>query len=92
LTKTTLIVVNNQAKKAGGNYIDPDFVAILPDRFKYPVCKALPFPLTMGWVRCWVTVGADDPVNGENIHHLLVDMRDEDFEKLPLLPEMAVPE
>ena len=37
LTKAKLIAVNNRAKKAGGNHIDPDFVALLPDRFKYLV-------------------------------------------------------
>ena len=40
------------------------------------------------WVRCWVTVGADDPPVSENIHTLLVDMLHEVFEKLPSLPEV----
>lgn len=89
LTKTKLIAVNKKAKKAGGNHIDPEFVELLPDRFKYPVCVALPIPIRIGWVRCWVTLGADDPVNRENIHSLLVDMRLEVFNKLPSLPELS---
>jgi hypothetical protein len=89
LTKAKLIAVNNRARKAGGNYIDPAFVEVLPDRFRFPVCPALPFPLKMGWVRCWVTVGADDPVVRENIHHLFVDVREEVFAKLPSVSELA---
>lgn len=86
LTKAKLIAVNNRAKKAGGKHIDPDFVALLPDRFKHLASIAV--PLDNSWVRCWVTVGTDATAS-ENIHTLLVDMPNEVFEKLPLLPELA---
>ena len=89
MTKTKLITVNNRAKKAGGKHIAPEFVATLPERFEYPVCLALPFPMEKGWYRCWVTVGADDPVVSENIHTLLVDMPQEVLDKLPSLREVA---
>ena len=52
LNKAKLIAVNNQAKIAGGNHIDPDFVALLPDRFVYLVCLALLYQIERGWVRC----------------------------------------
>jgi hypothetical protein len=87
LTKAKLIAINNRAKKAGGNHIDPDFVAILPERYKH--LASISVSLDNSWVRCWVTVGADDPPVSENIHTLLVDMRHKDFDKLPSLPEMA---
>jgi hypothetical protein len=86
LTKAKLIAVNNRAKKAGGKHIDPDFVALLPDRYKHLASIAV--PMDNNWVRCWVTVGADDPPVRENIHTLLVDMRHEDFDKLPTLPKL----
>jgi len=92
LTKAKLTAVNNRAKKVGGKYIDPAFVAQLPDRFKYPACVALPIPLVMGWLRCWVTIGADDPVISENIHTLLVDIQAKVFDKLPSPPERATVE
>ena len=53
MTKGKLIAVNKRARKAGGNYIDPDFLALLPNRFQYPVCKALSVTTERGWVRCW---------------------------------------
>jgi hypothetical protein len=89
LTKARLIAVNKKAKKAGGNYIDPEFVELLPERFKFPVCLALPFPMKMGWIRCWVTTGADEPVVRENIHTLLLDMPQEVFDHLPSVTEVA---
>ena len=87
LTKAKLIAANKRARKAGGNYIDPEFVELLPDRFRYPVCKALFVPMEKGWIRCWVTLGVDDPIVRENIHHLLVDMPAEVFEKLPIIAD-----
>lgn len=85
LTKAKLIAVNERAKKAGGNHIDPGVVAVLPERFRFPVCLALPGPLERGWVRCWVTVGLDDPVVEKNVQTLLVDMHGDVFERLPCL-------
>ena len=87
LTKAKLVAVNNKAKKAGGKHIDPDFVALLPDRFKHLASIAV--PLDNSWVRCWVTVGVGNPSVNENIHTLLVDMPNEVFEKLPVLPAIA---
>lgn len=86
MTKAKLVALNNRAKKNGGNHIDPDFAELLPDRFKYLASIAV--PMDNSWVRCWVTVDGD-PTVSENIHTLLVDMRHEDFDKLPLLPELA---
>ena len=87
LTKARLIAINIKAKIAGGNHIDPEFVELLPERFKYPVCVAL--HMDNSWVRCWVTLGTDDPVVSENIHQLLVDMPYSVFDTLPSLPELA---
>lgn len=89
MTKANLVAINKRAKKAGGNNIDPDFVALLPDRFKYPDCQAMPVPPRTGWVRCCVTAGPDDPVVEENVHTLLLDMPHEVYVKLPLLAEAA---
>lgn len=83
LTRARLIAVNKKAQKAGNNYIDPEFVKLLPKRFKFPVIAALPFPLTMGWVRCWVTIGVDDTIVKANIKSLLVDLQRDDFDNLP---------
>ena len=63
LTKRKLIAVNNHARRRGGNHIDPEFLELLPDRFNFPACKASPIPTELGLVRCWVTIGADDPVD-----------------------------
>jgi hypothetical protein len=87
LTKPKLIAINNKAKKVGGNHIDQDFVEFLPERFKFPVCMAV--PLDNSWLRCWVTLGTDDPLVRENIHTLLLDMPNEVFDNLPSLPELA---
>src|ERR1043166_6485997 len=79
-TKSSLVAANESAKKAGGNYIDPEFLQHVPARFKYPVCLALPVPMERGWLRCWVTVGRN---LSDDIHHLLLDMPREVYEGLP---------
>jgi len=88
LTKAKLIALNNRAKKSGCNHIDPDFVERLPDRFKFPVVE-MPFGREKGWIRCGVTVGADDPIVKENVHFLMLDVRHEVFEKLPSISELT---
>jgi hypothetical protein len=85
LSKQRLIALKKQAEKAGGNHIDPQFLQTIPSRFKYPVCCAVPVPLERWWVRCWVTIGTDDPPLAENIHHLLLDMPIQVFENLPVV-------
>lgn len=84
LTKAKLVAVNNRARKNGGNHIDPDFVEMLPERFKY-LAHQTPFGIEKGWIRCWVTAGTSV---SENIHTLLVDIRHDVFEKLPSLSEL----
>jgi len=84
LTKQRLIALNSKAAKAGGNYIEPTFLQSVPAKFRYPVCLAFPVPVERGWVRCWVTIGADVPPVLENLHHLLLDLPAEVFEKLPV--------
>ena len=71
----------------GGNHIEPDFVETLPERYRFPICKALPYPIYGNLIRCFVTVGADDPVVAESIQTFLLDMPEAVFEKLPSFRE-----
>jgi hypothetical protein len=83
ITKERLIVANNAAIQTEANSLEPNLLDTIPESYRYPVDRALPFSERPGFVRCWVGIGFSVPSDPATFCSYLMDMPTSLFEQLP---------
>jgi hypothetical protein len=82
LTKKKLVEVSEKAFAHGCNALKTEFLDGLPERFKYPVVKTLPWERP-GWVRCLIETATCLPA--EDLQCVSLDVPEDMFLDLPTM-------